>query len=138
MIRAAPLLLSFALVGIACQGPTAPEAARLGEPFWLDYGHAVRLPVSSGNLRFVSLLEDSRCPAGPLIMCASAGRVRLILASASGNGPVVMHELRLLDSPGAVYVDGHLVQLLDVAPPPGMEPPPVSAYRARLLVTAVR
>jgi hypothetical protein len=138
MIRAAPLLLSFALAGLACRGPTAPEAARLGEPFWLPYGSAVRIPVSTGTLRFVALLEDSRCPSGPLIMCVSAGRVRLMIASAQGNGPVTMHELRLLDAPSAVSIGGHLVQLVDVAPHPGMEAPPVSEYRARFLVTAVR
>lgn len=138
MIRAAPLLLALSLAVAACDAPTAPAVAPLGQAFWLGYGQAVRIPASPGTLRFVQLLEDSRCPVGPLIACAWAGRVRLRLAAESGTGSVNLHELRLLDAPSAIAIDGLLVQLLAVAPEAQMEAQPVSEYRARLLITAVR
>lgn len=142
MIRRSPLLLVWAFVPVlalaACERVTGLESAPLGEPFWLDYGESVRLPAAPGSIRFVELLEDSRCPSGPLVQCVSGGRVRIRLAIAPPAADEGFHELRLLDQPTAVNIGGYLIQLRAVEPPPAIDAPPVTSYRVQLIVTAVR
>jgi hypothetical protein len=139
MRRRSPLLLALALLFGGCQALTAPPVAELGEPFWLGYREVVVVPTSAGTLRFAELLEDSRCPSDPLIHCAWAGRVRLRMTAAGFGSSETVHELRLLDEPGAIMVGGYRVSLVAVDPPRTIaDPPPESRYRAQLVITAVR
>ena len=139
MVRRSPLLLAFAVLFGACQGLTEPPVAQFGEPFWLDYGKTVVIPASTGTLHFTQLLEDSRCPSDPLILCVWAGRVRILVTVSGVGSDQAAHELRLLDSPGAIQVGGIVITLLDVAPArTAQEPPPDSEYRAKLRITAMR
>lgn len=139
MIRRSPLLLAFAVLFGGCTGLFAPQTAELGQPFWLGYHEAVILPTSAGTIRFAELIEDSRCPSEALIVCVWSGRVRLKITT-SGFGPAgTAHELRLLDEPRSITLDGLVIELLAVDPQRSdVETPPPSRYRAQLIVTAVR
>lgn len=69
----------------------------LGEPFELQVGEVAVLRDQQLSIRFLSVLEDSRCPTGSLILCIWAGRVRLRLAVAPLSGDEAFVELHFGD-----------------------------------------
>jgi len=76
----------FAAVG-GCNGSesaASPEVleAATGAPFVLAEGESV--DVAGRTLRFVDVIEDSRCPAG--VTCVWEGRAKVRLAAANPEG----------------------------------------------------
>lgn len=110
----------------------------LGEPFELAVGEVAVLRDQQLSIRLLSVLEDSRCPIGPLILCVWAGRVRLRLAVAPLSGDEAFVELHFGDDPTAVTLGTRRLELLDVLPPARIETILPGDYRAQLVLTAVR
>jgi hypothetical protein len=61
------------------------------QPFRLAYSHAARVKGTRTRVRYVELLEDSRCPAG--VTCVWAGRVRVRIEVQRGNAKPASIEL---------------------------------------------
>ncbi len=138
MIRPAPLLIAFALGVAACSGAVEPvTSAQLGEAFWIRVAEPLAVPDARLVVRFVEVLEDSRCPNDPLIQCIWAGRVRIRIGLTTLGGVESLHELRFLDQPSAVIVGSYHVELLDITPLPTADLPPRNGYRAQLRVVEV-
>lgn len=139
MRRLAPLLLALSLAVPGCGSPTQVlTEVTLGEPFDLEVGNVAVLRDQQLSIRFLSVLEDSRCPTDSLILCIWAGRVRLRLAVAPLSGDEAFVELHFGDDPTAVTLGTLRLELLDVLPPARTETIPPGDYTAQLVLTAVR
>lgn len=134
------LLLALPLIApSACGSPTqVHEDAPLDVPFWLEVGGFAVFRDGPSVVRFVSVLQDSRCPEGTDVRCVWAGDARLRFTIASAVGDELPFELALTNDTTAVL--GELrVTLLALKPPATAEPPAEpSAYLARIVVTAER
>ncbi|OZC03639.1 hypothetical protein [Rubricoccus marinus] len=123
-----PALLILATGG--CSGSTAgsaPEvrASATGEPFVLAQGESVE--VAGHALRFLDVVEDSRCPEG--VTCVWEGRAKVRLSASTPQGLSATQVLTLpyaamTDEDSAVWdVGGVVVELLDVLPMSGPDDP---------------
>jgi hypothetical protein len=87
-----------------------------GEPFALAFGERATLAGSERRVRFVELLEDSRCPAGAT--CIQAGRVRVQLAVQRADGEPTAVELGDEEGSRRASAGGLELELLAVEPTP--------------------
>lgn len=139
MRRLAPLLLALSLAVPGCGSPTEVlTEVTLGEPFVLAPGEVAVVRERQLSIRLRSVLEDSRCPSGPLILCIWGGRVRLGLSAAPLSGDEASFELHLGDDPTSVPLGNLRLELLDVLPAAQLETIPPADYLARFVLIAVR
>lgn len=106
--------------------------AGLGEPFQLRINQTAIIMPDNMSIRFLDMLEDSRCPTS--VVCALAGQVTISLNIAE-LGPSFPNILNLtLGLNSSANVDSHIVELLEVDPYPiGDETIPKGDYRANLM-----
>jgi hypothetical protein len=83
-------------------------------PFRLAYSHAARVTGTRTRVRYVELLEDSRCPAG--VTCVWAGRARVRIEVQRGNGRPASIELATTPEANVANAGGVTWELQDVEP----------------------
>lgn len=109
----------------------------MGKPFELALGEKLYLPAADLTLRFVSVLEDSRCPAD--VQCIWAGRVVVVIeARADEEAP---QELTLglpggitPDAPEQQALGAYTIRLVSVDPYPATSGGPPLDYVVTLIV----
>lgn len=117
----------------------APRQVALKTPFILPYGGEVSLNDGKVRLRFLQVLEDSRCPTKTF--CVWTGQARLQLSAWSSSSGVELFELDTLRKniePGDTFTYKNLrITLLAVDPYPEdpREAIPDAEYQLTLLVT---
>jgi len=68
------------------------------------------------TIKFVSLIEDSRCPTDT--KCIQAGNARIQIKVKKANGASKTFELNTNDKPQAVSFAGYTIKLTDLNPKP--------------------
>lgn len=117
MMRIAVILASLALAGCGAEGSQA-QAVDAGTEFTLAQGATASVKAADVKLRFVSVIEDSRCPRDTTCVWAGEVRVQLEIQEPSrAESPVEV----LLGS--SSIVGAYRVTLVRV------EPEPVSTSR---------
>jgi hypothetical protein len=104
------LLLAFALLG--CTPAAAPHISRratLGTAFTLAPQELAVFPQQGLEVRFLGIVEDSRCPHD--VTCVWAGEVRVHLAVSDREKT----ELELLEGQGTTF-GAHRYTVLEVRP----------------------
>jgi hypothetical protein len=115
----------------------AAQAARAGREFKVRAGHVVTLAGENLRIRFASVAEDSRCPAG--VNCVWAGNAE-VLIEVGAKGVRGKKVLRLSTSAvGRGVVEGkylrYTVKLVGLSPQPREgRKIPAGEYTATLLV----
>ena len=143
------LLLLIGTVGCDLlwhSGDADPRSARLGEPFWIDYGETVALDGDALRVTFDGVVNDSRCPKNADCIWAGLAEIQLQLAQGTG-----WRDSLALTIPGLVAVPhtdqdfvaegGYLFKLLQLAPYPDtddalgeLSTSEAARYRALLLI----
>jgi hypothetical protein len=77
------MLTLFACLLSACAGASDPGGGKLGKEFSLTPGQSAAIDGENMQVKFVQVLEDSRCPRGA--RCVWAGQVRCALEMVQGN-----------------------------------------------------
>ena len=141
-----PLLL-LALAG-GCSGsqPVSDSSssevrtAATGEPFALAQGESVQ--IAGHSLRFVDVVEDSRCPTG--VTCIWGGRAKVRLSLSDPDGTEATQVLTLNydgmtgDESPRWTVGGVVVELLALNPYPSEGSAQEPAREVELSVTPTR
>ncbi|MGI9174870.1 MAG: hypothetical protein ACR2GR_06090 [Rhodothermales bacterium] len=143
------LLLLITLAGCDLfwnSGDSDPTSARLGEPFWIDYGETAALDDGALRITFDGTLNDSRCPKN--VDCIWEGEAQIQLRLVQGTG---QRDSLSLAIPGLVSVPytehvfvakaSYQFKLLQLDPYPSaddaggkLSTSEASRYRALLLV----
>ena len=143
------LLLLLTLAGCDLlwnSGDADPTSARLGDPFWMDYGETAALDDGALRITFDGTLNDSRCPKDVACVWAGSAEIQLFVVQRSDQ-----RDSLSLAIPGLVsvpYTDqgfvakaGHRFKLLQLDPYPSaddaggeLSTSEASRYRALLLV----
>src|SRR4030095_4342211 len=90
--------------------------ARLNQEFIMRVGEDVVFKGEGLKLRFVSVLEDSRCPKGE--QCISAGNGKIELQLKRSQKPPITMELNTLSGNQEAIYDGYDVKLVGLEPYP--------------------
>lgn len=135
-------LLVLIAVAAACHGGQQARAdtveARLDRPFVLAGGQQASLTGESLRLRFTAVPEDSRCPTE--VECFWTGQARVIVMVDDGRAGEETVEFNTNPAPGqnrqTVQTGDYelTLQALDPYPRTPDDAPPLSDYRATLLV----
>ncbi len=127
-----PLLLVLAFAAGACEKSQETEFT-LGKSFELDNGARAVCTCGEVSLRFMRVVEDSRCPYE--VECVWAGRVVLEIEVEAGGSS---HTLTLssANNESQATAGGYLVTMGEVTPyPVSTDTIPASAYKVTLTVT---
>jgi hypothetical protein len=112
--------------------PQINITARLNEPFQLGVGKIAQVTDAPGdlNVRFYTVLEDTRCPIEPGASCTAPSRARVELIVERGDQQARLDLSTYPDDHLATLgFNGYLVDLLDIAPPPSAASPKVPWYQ---------
>ncbi len=130
------LMALVALMLLAgCIGRSGEVRANLGSEVSLAIGETAVVTGENLRIKFIEVIEDSRCPAN--VLCIQAGRaVMTVQVSYRGNSETVtLEEPGLTTPPESVYQDYELAFHLEPYPVAGVE---VSPDQYRLLLTVNR
>jgi hypothetical protein len=103
------LIMSGSIAGLA--------AARHDRTVSLKIGQAKNVPHSRLRIRFIAVLEDSRCPVGT--QCIWAGNARVKVELSEGGRRVQTMGLDSSGTSNAVTFAGYKVKLVSLSPKPG-------------------
>ena len=116
-----PLAVAYAQPFSEVNNSSNTITARLGEPFQLQINQTAIIMPDNMTIRFLDVLEDSRCPAS--VVCIQAGRVTaaLNITESSFPGSRIMNLTLGPSSPNSSSsatknVDSHIIQLQKVEP----------------------
>jgi len=115
----------------SCSGdPTGPE---VGESFALAPGESVTLELDGIGVRFMRVVEDSRCPLK--VQCVWAGDAAVVIELAPQVGDAAEHTLHTNMGQKSIVLGRYELSLLELSPYPD-EPRSISPedYRATLVV----
>lgn len=105
--------IAFSILLAACE---ETRVARLGEPFKLGIGDAVRIEDAGVTLVFEKVVNDSRCPKD--VTCIRAGEAIVHLSAADDTGAKAVLEIAV--PPGgaslAAKFQDFLVTVLELDP----------------------
>lgn len=140
-LRTLLVVLTLALTGVLSGGPAAADPVPqhdLDEAFPLGGGQEVAIRGETLRMRFVSVVEDSRCPA--TVLCYWPGRARIAVDAWLGDGPATPIVLETYPGPNPgghpATVGPYTIQLqgLDPSPLSQGESIPTDEYAARVVV----
>ena len=112
-----------------------PVSALIDTPFDLEIGQSAVLAADGFRIRFVGVVEDSRCPTN--VQCVTAGRARVAISLHEGDRILGEHELTLdggSTSGRDIAVERYIVRLDALEPYPGSGS---GETRATFVVSAV-
>ena len=82
----------------------------------VEVGKQKKASRSKINVKFVSVIEDSRCP--PDVQCIQAGNARIkVIVSKAGSDPKTFEMNTNLGEKGNIY-NGYAIYLTDLSPVP--------------------
>lgn len=121
------------------QGAPNPSQPALGSEFKLGFDQTATIEPEGLVIRFLDVLEDSRCPAN--VVCVWAGRIKILVGVEKDGVALGRFELALegaREDLATADVGGYLVQLRAVNPYPGTAgtetPVKKESYVATLIV----
>jgi hypothetical protein len=118
-------LFSIVLLIMSCPGQDSNQASNraqqvsLDRVFELKVGQEAIIKAERLKAKFVSVLEDSRCPKG--VQCIQAGKGRISLQLTSGNNKPQNVELSTDEAEQQLDFNGYQVKLISLNPYPKME-----------------
>ncbi|MFN8093112.1 MAG: hypothetical protein U0599_12995 [Vicinamibacteria bacterium] len=119
-----------AFAGAGCGASATAGDVALGVEFALAPGQSVAVGEDGFPVRFVAVVEDSRCPKD--VTCVRAGRVVVSVTAGTAAEPST------LEPEGSVNARGHRLRLVRVEPyPTSVMAIPPSEYRATFVVDGV-
>ena len=126
--------VGLALVAACASGARAPvPRVRLGDTFRLSVGQTAVVAGEPLTVRFVTVIEDSRCPLGVQCVSAGAGRIQVSIHAADRDPSVVVLSTDP-PQPNRVVYAPYVVALVALDPRPRQTSvPPI--YVATLRVT---
>jgi len=119
------LLLVLGAGLVACASGGAAHEIAFGQPFTMQRGERVSLPGKAA-LRYVELLDDSRCPAD--VQCIRAGDATVAFEFTPAGGVPVKVDLNT-DAPTSATIGDWQLHLLSLAR--GEEPEATVRVEAR-------
>lgn len=117
-------LISLVLLIMSCPGQDSNQASNharevpLNQEFELRVGQEVVVKGERVKAKFVSVLEDSRCPKGET--CIQEGRGRVALQLTERNEKSVTVELSTASTEQEADYNGYQVRLVSLNPYPKM------------------
>jgi hypothetical protein len=135
------LVLLFGLMLVGCQlgieTEMNPASANLGEVFTVAAGEEATINGENLRLRFVEVLEDSRCPTE--VNCAWTGQARIAITVQQGEGEPVTVAFNTNPAPDqnqqTAVVGAYTIELQSLEPYPQTTAAiPFEEYRATLVV----
>ncbi len=146
---ASPIILFVLFLSLAGCGRQFVEpgdmaelnVARSGEAFSLALGDEIPLEGSDLRIRFVLVLEDSRCPTG--VECVTPGEASVVLRISDGQGQLSQLALSIpglvptpFDDNAFIFHRGYRFKLIQLDPYPTFGASiDTNDYRVRLIVT---
>ena len=130
MSRHSFLILLLAAALLACRPYVSQDAfaSKLDTEVTLGPGERAVFTQEQLEVRFMGILEDSRCPIN--LTCVWAGEVRVRLTIQKGTGEPAPLDIRMGDSEP---IDAWRLSVLDVSPQPmSNEKIPLNRYRVTL------
>jgi hypothetical protein len=138
--------LLLTLVAIAGIGATDASAALAPQtlktenfkPETLALRNGTQRNVARGELtiKFVSVIEDSRCPVG--VNCIWAGNAKIRLKVTDRRGRAKMMELNTNGEPKVDQFGPYSISLVNLTPKPTQRKHSPSRYNARLSIQRLR
>ena len=126
--------LLLALVAILSIGTTTIASANRPETFKpktfaLRYGNQKTIARGELRIRFVTVMEDSRCPVG--VNCVWAGNAKIQVRVSDRRGHSKMIELNTNGEPRAAQFGRYAINLVNLTPQPRQNSKPApSRYTA--------
>ena len=110
-----------------------PAKVSLDKEFSLGIGQTASIEGEKLVIKFMAVLEDSRCPINVVCVWAGNGKVELEAIDIDGQNKTV--SLNTEDEPGAATLKGHKLKLISLRPP-RIDGVPISSgdYSVRLRV----
>ena len=123
----------FAFIAIAVFLFNGSLFARSGDTVTLKIGQQRTVKPSKVRIKFLSVVEDSRCPTD--VNCIWAGNAKVkVLVSTSRNSREF--EINTNLGPQGNQLDGWAINLVELTPSPtGKGAPSKGSYRAKFTVT---
>jgi hypothetical protein len=111
MVRVAVVLSALALAGCGTTPTARAQAVDLRTEITLAPGETVSVNATEMKVRFVAVIEDSRCPRDVTCVWAGEVKVRLEISSPQGTSQVEVLEA------GTTVAGVYRVTLVRVEPP---------------------
>ena len=108
-------MLALILAPVA-QSKSLPNRASLGQEFTLPIGKKVSLRDIKLNIRFVSVIEDSRCPQG--VQCVWQGNAKASFQLSGFKRKASTVRLNTAIEPKEAEYSGYKVKLVKITPEP--------------------
>lgn len=109
------LILIFALIFTFAVGTVSTFAAQNPEKQAVKINKQKKFSRSKLNVKFVSLVEDSRCPEG--VNCVWAGNAKIKIEVSSGKKKETFEVNTNIGPKGAAF-DGYAINLVELTPTP--------------------
>jgi hypothetical protein len=107
-------ILGLAALLTGCNSSTAP---RLGDEFTLRVGHTATITELNLWMRFIQVVEDSRCPAN--VTCVWEGDGAVLIEVAPLNGDSKEDTLHTTLDPRSIPIGRAELRLVKLQPYPG-------------------
>ena len=130
-ISIALAIAAIGALGVACDSPTRPTVAEVGEPFSLKVGSSAKVG-DIVTVKFDRVVSDSRCPLD--VLCITAGSAMIEIVVTIGGDEA---RLGLTTDPPAwnVIHGGFTFRLVELQPyPRASRPTPAKDYVVTLNV----
>ena len=132
-------MLSIGATSVASahrQETVKPETIK-SETFTLRAGHQKRVARGELTIKFVNVIEDSRCPVG--VNCIQAGNAKIQIKISDRRGQTKTMELSTNTDPKADRLGPYAITLVSLAPQPTKDDKPAqSRYTARFSIQRLR
>ncbi len=90
--------------------------AQTNQKITVQINHQKTVAKSKLTIKFVSLIEDSRCPTDT--RCIQAGNAKIQIEVKKAGGTMKTFEINTSDKPQAVSFAGYTIKLTDLNPKP--------------------
>jgi len=130
-------ILSIGASGIASghrQETAKPETIK-SETFTLRAGNQKRVARGELTIKFVNVIEDSRCPVG--VNCIQAGTAKIQVKVTDRRGQTKTMELNTNKDPKGDQLGPYAINLVSLAPQPMKDRKP-ARYTARFSIQRLR
>lgn len=108
----ASLILLFAII----LGSLQPAQARRDEQFKIQVNQTKRVLRNKLTVKFVALVEDSRCPVD--VTCVWSGNAKVRIQVGKSNGAMKTFEINTNLQPKTISYAGYEIKLVNLDPKP--------------------
>ena len=114
MIKHLLVILAIAIMITGCT-QKGDVVTNLGDNFTLSPGHAASIPSEGLTFKFISVVEDSRCPQG--VQCFWAGQTTIAAEAEKGNIKSSFNITKKAGAEPGIYESmGYRFQFVDIGP----------------------